>query len=155
MAAVRWCWHRFDELGTAGLYAVLALRQQVFAVEQNCAYQDVDGIDPHCWHLRGLDGTGRLVAYLRLVDAGRKFTEPSIGRVITAPAVRGTGLGRELVAQGLAGHDRLWPGQANRIGAQARLQAFYGSLGYVPEGGTYIEDGIPHIEMLRPPPPAR
>ena len=147
--APRWSWHRFGELDAAGLYAVMALRQEVFVVEQACAFQDADGVDPHCWHLRGTDGAGRLVAYLRLVDAGVKYAEPSLGRVITSPLVRGTGIGKLLVIEGLAGHDRLWAGHANRIGAQARLEAFYAGLGYVRDGENYIEDGIPHVEMLR------
>lgn len=146
----RWSWHRFSELDAAGLYAILALRQAVFAVEQACAYQDADGIDPHCWHLSGLDEQGRLLAYLRLVDAGVKYAEPSIGRVVTAPSVRRTGLGRELMTQGLAGHERWWPGRPNRISAQARLEAFYQGLGYRRQGDNYLEDGIPHLEMLHP-----
>lgn len=145
------CWHwcRFEELGLPGLYEVLALRQQVFVVEQRCAYLDVDGLDPFSWHLCGRDPQGRLSAYLRLVDPGRKFAVPSIGRVITTPAVRGTGAGRALMAEGVAGHDRLHPGQANRIGAQAHLQAFYRSFGFEPVGEPYDEDGILHIDMVR------
>lgn len=144
-----WRWHRFGELDAAGLYAIMALRQEVFCVEQACAFQDADGVDPHCWHLRGLDGQGRLLAYLRLVDAGVKYADPSIGRVVTSPSARRTGLGRALMAEGIAGHDRLWPGKPNRISAQARLEAFYQGFGYRRQGENYMEDGIPHVEMLR------
>lgn len=147
---IRWSWHRFAELGAAGVYEVLGLRQQVFGVEQNCPYLDTDGLDPRCWHLRGHSPEGELLAYLRLVDAGVKYAEPSIGRVVTAQRVRRTGLGRALVAEGLAGHARLWPGLPNRIGAQARLEAFYESFGWRRAGENYIEDGIPHLEMRRP-----
>lgn len=147
---LRWRWHRFGELDAAGLYAILALRQEVFAVEQACAFQDADGVDPHCWHLSGLDARGGLLAYLRLVDVGVKYPEPSIGRVVTSPSARRAGLGRALMAEGLAGHDRLWPGRPNRISAQARLEAFYQGFGYRRQGDNYLEDGIPHVEMLRP-----
>jgi len=144
-----WHWARFGDLTAAELYDALALRQQVFVVEQNCAYLDVDGIDRHSWHLFGRDAEGRLQAYLRLVDPGHKYDEPSIGRVVTSLSARGTGAGRALVAEGLAGHDRRWPARANRIGAQAHLQRFYASFGFEPVGAPYDEDGIPHIEMVR------
>lgn len=148
---LRWQWSRFGDLPAAQLYEALALRQQVFVVEQQCVYLDVDGLDPFSWHLFGRDAGGALQAYLRLVDPGRKHDEPSIGRVVTTATARGTGAGRALVAEGVAGHDRLWPGRANRIGAQAHLQAFYGSFGFEPVGEPYDEDGILHIDMLRSP----
>jgi ElaA protein len=83
------------------------------------------------------------------VDPGIKYAEPSIGRVITAPEVRGSGLGRTLMQQGLARCDTQWPGRAIRISAQARLRRFYESLGFQAVGEEYIEDQIPHIQMLR------
>jgi len=83
------------------------------------------------------------------LDPGAKFSEPSMGRVITSPEVRGTGAGRLLVAEGVRRIDEAWPGQTNRISAQAHLADFYGSLGYVVVGESYLEDGIPHVEMLR------
>ncbi|WP_047198344.1 GNAT family N-acetyltransferase [Caldimonas brevitalea] len=132
-----------------GLYDVLALRQRVFILEQG-PYLDADGLDQHAWHLLGRDEAGRLLAYLRVVDPGLKYAEPSIGRVVTDAAARGLGLGRRLVAEAVAGLDRLWPGHANRISAQTHLQAFYCAFGYQPVGEPYLEDGIPHIEMLRP-----
>jgi ElaA protein len=144
-----WTWLRWPELGVDNLYDALALRSAVFAVEQRCAYLDPDGVDRHCWHLLGRDATGTLQAYLRAVDAGVKYAEASIGRVVTAPAARGTGLGRSLVAEGLRRADAEWPGVALRISAQAHLQRFYGGFGFVAVGDTYVEDDIPHIEMLR------
>ena len=149
-AVLTWHWQRFDDLDAAGVYAILALRQAVFSVEQACAFLDADGVDAHCWHLRGLDAQGQLAAYLRLVDPGVKYDDPSIGRVVTVLAERRTGLGRALMAEGVAGHERLWPGRANRISAQARLEPFYQGFGYRRAGENYIEDGIPHVEMLRP-----
>lgn len=141
-------WHdrTFAELMPAELYAILALRQRVFVVEQNCVYLDADGVDPasrHLWAERG----GALLAYLRIVPAGVKFPEASIGRVITAPEARGEGLGRELMKRGLAAAGAV----PIRIGAQAYLEKFYGELGFVRVSDVYDEDGIPHILMLRTP----
>ncbi|MFZ4652081.1 MAG: GNAT family N-acetyltransferase [Rubrivivax sp.] len=143
-----WRWQRFTELGVDGLYEVLALRCRVFILEQG-PYLDPDGLDQVSWHLQGRDAAGALQAYLRVVDPGRKYTEPSIGRVITAPEVRGTGLGRVLMREGLQRCDAAWPGRGVRISAQAHLQRFYGSLGFEAVGAPYLEDGIPHLEMIR------
>ena len=142
-----WRWYRFNDLGVDNLHDALQLRAQVFILEQG-PYLDVDGLDRQSWHLLGRDESSALVAYLRIVDPGLKFAEPSIGRVVTALEVRGTGLGRSLVREGLAGSLRHWPGHANRIGAQARLQRFYSELGFAVAGDEYLEDGIPHIDML-------
>jgi ElaA protein len=144
---VRWTWLRFGELGVDNLYDALALRCRAFVLEQG-AYLDTDGIDRQSWHLLGRDAAGVLQAYLRAVDPGIKYAEPSIGRVATAPEVRGSGLGRELMRQGLACCAATWPGMGVRISAQARLRRFYGELGFEAIGDEYIEDAIPHLEML-------
>jgi ElaA protein len=144
---MHWTWTRFEELGVQGLYEILALRCRVFILEQG-PYLDPDGLDAHSWHLQGRDGAGVLQAYLRVVDPGIKYDEPSIGRVITAPQVRGTGLGRRLMREGLAHCAAQWPQQAVRISAQARLRGFYIGLGFEPVGDEYLEDQIPHLEML-------
>ena len=143
-----WTWKRFEALSLDELYDALALRCRVFVLEQG-PYLDPDGLDRVSWHLLGHDGTGVLHAYLRVVDPGAKFAEPSMGRVITSPEVRGTGAGRLLVAEGVRRIDEAWPGHANRISAQAHLADFYGGFGYTVQGDTYLEDGIPHVEMLR------
>jgi ElaA protein len=145
---MHWSWHRFDTLGVDNLYDALQLRCRVFILEQG-PYLDVDGIDRSSWHLLGRDDDGALIAYLRVVDPGLKFEEPSIGRVIAAPEIRGTGLGRLLMAEGVAGCDRLWPGRGVRISAQSRLENFYNGFGFVRVGEDYIEDTIPHVQMLR------
>ncbi len=145
---MNWSWLRFDDLGVDNLYDALALRCRVFILEQ-VAYQDPDGVDRVSWHLLGRDGGGTLQAYLRAVDPGVKYAEPSIGRVITSPDVRGTGMGRRLMAEGLARCARTWPGRAIRISAQAHLAHFYGEFGFEAVGEPYIEDTIPHLEMLR------
>lgn len=143
---MRWSWTRFEALGVQGLYEILALRCRVFILEQG-PYLDIDGLDPHCWHLQGRDEAGVLQAYLRVVDPGLKYSEPSIGRVITAPEVRGTGLGRALMGEGLARCAAQWPGQGIRISAQARLREFYAGLGFEAVSGEYLEDRIAHVEM--------
>lgn len=141
-----WFERGFAELTPAQLYAIVQLRERVFVVEQACVYLDADGVDPvsrHVWAERA----GAIAAYLRIVPAGVKFAEVSIGRVITAPEVRGAGVGRELMARGIAAAGPV----AIRIGAQAHLERFYGELGFVRTSvEPYDEDGIPHIEMLRP-----
>ncbi len=147
---LRWHERAFAELSSAELYAIVTLRERVFIVEQACAYLDADGIDPVARHLWAETDAQAIAAYLRIVPAGEKFDEVSLGRIITAPEARGTGLGRTLVRRGL---DRVGP-VAVRIGAQAHLERFYGELGFVRASDIYLEDGIPHIEMLRAPPAA-
>jgi ElaA protein len=146
---MNWTWQRFADLGVDNLYDALQLRCRVFVLEQG-PYLDPDGLDRASWHLLGRDAAGALTAYLRVVDAGAKVDEPSIGRVITAPEVRGSGLGRGLMAEGVAGCTRFWPGRAIRISAQAHLERFYNGFGFTREGDNYLEDGIPHVAMLKP-----
>jgi len=142
-----WTWQRFADLGVDNLHDALQLRARVFILEQG-PYLDVDGFDRRSWHLLGRDDEGTLVAYLRIVDPGLKYDEPSIGRVVTAPEIRGSGQGRALMNEGLAGAARHWPGLGVRISAQARLERFYSTLGFSPVGAEYLEDNIPHLEML-------
>jgi ElaA protein len=145
---MRWSWHRFSDLGVDNLYDALQLRCRVFVLEQG-PFLDPDGVDRLSWHLLGRDAGGALVSYLRVVDPGVKYAEPSIGRVITAPEVRGNGSGRALMTEGMAGCERHWPGCAVRISAQAYLEKFYSGFGFVRVGENYGEDGIPHVQMLR------
>ena len=147
---MNWLWSRFAELGVDNLYDALALRSRVFVLEQG-PYLDADGVDRSAWHLLGRDPDGGLQAYLRVVDPGVKYAEPSLGRVVTSTEVRGTGLGRQLVKLGLSRCAEAWPGQGIRISAQAHLERFYGEFGFVRAGEVYLEDNIPHLEMLRAP----
>jgi ElaA protein len=149
---IEWQWSGFADLTVAQLYEMLALRQQVFVLEQTCLYPDIDGLDPGAHHLLGwrtVDGRRELAASLRCLAPGAKYEEMSLGRVVTSPAARGTGLGRELVAQGIACAERLHPGHAIRIGAQAHLERFYAGFGFVTVSEPYDEDGIMHVDMVR------
>ena len=124
-------------------------RQQVFGIEQQCIYLDADGYDEPAFHLAAWAPSDRMPrAYARLVDPGLKYPEPSMGRVITTAAARGTGLGRELVRRAVAHAAEAFPGQGIRISAQTRLVGFYAEAGFVALGEPYLEDGIPHTEML-------
>jgi ElaA protein len=144
----RWRFAPFGELTPREVHDLLQLRAAVFVVEQNCVFQDIDGVDLESWHLLGRHGD-RLVAYCRMIPAGVKYDEPSIGRVVSLPELRGTGVGRELMAEALRRADTLWPGRPIRIGAQHRLERFYNDFGFAQSSAPYDEDGIMHIEMLR------
>lgn len=153
-----WTWGRFDALTNHDVYDLLASRSRVFVVEQQCVFLDADDLDRRAWHLlarhdaTGLrDGRSTLGAYLRCIDPGVRYAEPSIGRVIVDAEWRSIGMGRTLMIEGIGRTRALWPGQPIRIGAQARLERFYASLGFEREGAPYDEDGIEHIEMLLKP----
>lgn len=148
-ALIHWQWCTLDELPTTRLYALFAAREAVFIVEQNCVYQELDGLDPGAWHLIGWSGDA-VAACLRVLAPGVKYPEISLGRVLTSAAFRGTGGGRELMQRALAWTDERYPQHGVRISAQAHLQRFYGSFGFSAVSQQYLEDGIPHIEMLRP-----
>jgi ElaA protein len=144
-----WRFARLDELTAREVHDILQARAAVFVVEQACIFQDMDGADTGGWHLFARED-GRVAAYCRLLPAGVKFAEPSIGRVITTEPVRGTGLGRALMQEALRRAALLWPGSPVRISAQQRLERFYQSLGFATDSEPYDEDGIPHVEMLLP-----
>ncbi|HEX2540720.1 MAG TPA: GNAT family N-acetyltransferase [Caldimonas sp.] len=145
-----WRWCRFDAVDVHELQGIHRARQQVFVVEQACAFVDADEYDEAAFHLAAWSSTQREpAAYARVLDPGIKYAEPSIGRVLTAASARGQGLGRELVARALAQAQAVWPGHSIRIGAQSRLECFYAGFGFVVAGEPYVEDGIPHVEMLR------
>jgi ElaA protein len=148
-ASLQWQFSSYGALSLQQLYAALQLRTEVFVVEQNCVFQDMDGADDKAMHLLG-DMDGKLVAYARCFNAGIKFKEASIGRVITHSSLRGTGLGHAVMLQAMGSMKMVWGAQPIRIGAQARLEKFYAQHGFEVASAPYIEDGIPHIEMLRP-----
>ena len=135
-----WRWQRFEGLGVNGVYNMLALRARVFILEQG-PYLDPDGIDREAWHLLGCDAEGELLAYLRVVDPGVKFDEPSIGRVVVECERRGAGLGHALMREGVARCDSTWPQRGIRISAQSHLQDFYRQHGFQTVGVEYARRG--------------
>jgi ElaA protein len=149
---IAWTCKHQEDLGTQQLYAVLALRSEVFVVEQNCPYLDPDGQDLQgdTHHLMAWQDD-RLLAYLRLLDPQSQGGDVVIGRVVSAPAARGRGLGNTLLAKGIEAAERLWPGVPIHLSAQAHLQSYYGRQGFVAEGQEYLEDNIPHIGMRKLP----
>ncbi|MFL6550678.1 MAG: GNAT family N-acetyltransferase [Povalibacter sp.] len=147
---IDWHWASLSELSAIQLYAIFAARQAVFVVEQTCAYQDLDGLDFGADHLIGWNGD-EVAAYLRILDPGIRFSEPSIGRVLTTRNFRSSGVGRALMRLALERTDARFPRMSVRISAQAHLESFYGSLGFSTASEPYLEDGIPHVEMLRSP----
>ena len=146
---MEWRWRRFPDLSLDELYAVLSLRQRVFVVEQRCAYLDSDGLDQNGWHLLGVENRDWLVAYLRVLPPGARFDHPSIGRVIVLPELRGRGIGREIMLEGMRKGAELHPGEPICMYAQAYLERFYRDLGFVRLGEPYDEDGIVHVDMIR------
>jgi ElaA protein len=146
---ISWKTCSFADLTPEELYEILRLRSEVFVVEQNCVFLDMDNKDQDSWHLMGkIDG--RIVAYTRLLPPGLAYDEMSIGRVVTSPVYRRIGLGRPLMQESIQQVQQLFGEGTIRIGAQLYLKEFYGSLGFVSEGDIYMEDGIPHIEMILP-----
>ncbi len=146
--ALRFTWLDFDAFTTASLYAMLRFRQDVFIVEQQSPYPDLDGLDPACHHLLVSDVQGRLAAYLRACGPDG-YNPAFIGRIVVGPDWRGTGLGRRLVQAGLDFMDRAFPGQPIEIGAQHHLVDFYAGFGFIAEGEPYDDGGIQHLTMWR------
>jgi ElaA protein len=134
-------------------HGVTRLRVDVFVVEQDCPYSDMDGKDLRGWHVwaedHPLEKGGAAAAYARVLAPGVSYAEPSIGRVATRQDRRGEGLGRELMARCIEVSERVWPGLPIRISAQCYLEGWYEELGFESVGEPYLEDGIPHVQMLR------
>ena len=150
---LKWHWRTFEALTTDELYEILKARQAVFGLEQNCLYQDIDDLDRFAWHLFAElaedEPPRQIQAYLRVVHPGRKYDEPSIGRVLTATQSRGKGVGKLLMDKGIAHVKEAFPDQPIRISAQQYLETFYSGFDFKAVSAPYLEDGIPHIEMLR------
>lgn len=147
---ITWQCTPFSELSAAQLYAILKVRSEVFVVEQNCVYQDIDGLDLECLHLVAWTGDQQVAAYLRIVPPGLKYAEVSLGRVVSSKAARGTGTGKQLLAKALEHIDKIYPGAAVQIQAQSYLENFYQGFGFVTVSDVLLEDGIPHFMMLKP-----
>lgn len=137
----------FAHLTPYELYTIIRLRNEVFVVEQNCVYQDADNKDLHCHHLMLWDNE-KLVAYARLLPGGLAYEQISIGRVISSPVYRRTGVGKILVTRAIEACKELFGDGPIKIGAQLYLKRFYESFGFVQTSDVYLEDGIEHVEMI-------
>ncbi|MBT0571802.1 GNAT family N-acetyltransferase [Curvibacter sp. CHRR-16] len=142
-------WQRLDDFTPRALHALLQARVAVFVVEQNCPYQELDDYDLDAWHLQ-VHCNGQLAACARVLPPGSKFAQASIGRVLVLPAFRAQKLGHGLMAEALRFSLSQHPGSGVALSAQAHLQGFYGAWGFVASSEVYWEDGIPHVDMLRP-----
>ncbi len=147
---ITWRCLAFNELSTDQLFELLKLRQDIFVLEQQCLYPDIDEKDRSSHHLLGYyENSSNLVAYLRIVCPGMSYREPSLGRVAVAKAIRRNGMGEILVERGVQELRKLYPDTRIQIGAQYYLKQFYESAGFETSGETYLEDGIPHIDMIK------
>ena len=147
---ITWTCQPFAELTLPELYAALRLRSEIFVVEQNCPYLDLDGLDEAAFHLLGRTETGELAAYTRLLPRGVSYPDyASIGRVVVSRARRGGRLGQELMRESIGHCERLFGAGPIKIGAQQYLERFYQGFGFEQCGAGYDEDGIPHLPMLR------
>lgn len=146
---ISWIVKPFSALTPDELYNILRLRSEVFVVEQDCVFQDMDNKDQQSWHLMGWEDDV-LVAYTRLVPPGVSYPQPSIGRVITSKLVRKNGTGKLLMQKSIEELVHLFGESPIRIGAQLYLKKFYSSFGFEQSSDVYDEDGIDHIEMIRP-----
>jgi ElaA protein len=145
---MHWYFLHFNELSAQQLYAIMQARQAVFVVEQNCPYQDADGLDKAAYHLWAANEEGEILAYSRILPTHVPFKDYcSIGRILTTSAARKLGLGKVLVIKSIAYCHQLFVNQPIKIGAQQYLLAFYTNLGFVNTGNAYVEDGIPHVYM--------
>lgn len=138
----------FKELSINELYDILQLRSEVFVVEQNCAYQDLDGKDSKAIHVMGMKND-TLVAYTRIFEPGDYFKEASIGRVVVKDSERKDGYGADIMKASIKAVKEYFETTTVHISAQTYLKFFYNSLGFKQVGEGYLEDGIPHIGMLK------
>lgn len=139
----------WSDLTKESLHDILQVRTQVFVVEQNCPYQEVDGKDKHSIHVLGRTKEEGIVAYARIPAPGISYNEVSIGRVLTHESTRGSGIGKELMSKTLNAIRSSYGKVAVRISAQQYLLKFYSGFGFEQKGEMYLEDDIPHIEMLK------
>lgn len=147
-ALMRWIFKTFEELTTNELYDILQLRAEVFVVEQDCPYQDLDNKDMDSYHVMAYEAN-YLAAYTRIVNPGISYPEIAIGRVVVSPKNRGERLGVLVMNKSIEFIANELTPQPIRLSAQSHLQKFYSDLGFVFTGKEYLEDGIPHVEMLR------
>ena len=147
---ITWYHKHFKNLTATELYQILQLRNEVFIVEQNCPFQDLDDKDFKCYHLIGFDtNSQKVMAYTRIVPAGISYDEASIGRVVTSPLARRKGIGKQLMKNSIELLEELYGGISIKIGAQLYLKKYYESFDFQQIEEVYLEDGIEHILMIR------
>jgi len=153
MGKLQWEAKTFHQLALDQLFEILKLRIDVFVVEQQCPYPELDNCDRHMEtrHLSGRDEGGQLMAYARILPPGLRYPEVNLGRFVVEAKARGKGAGRQLLRTALDVMQECWPGSAIRISAQDYLQEFYAQSGFTRVSDVYLEDGIPHVEMLKKP----
>ena len=146
-----WTLKKFSDLTVDELHDLLQLRINIFVVEQNCPYPELDGKDKIAYHYFATDDRGKIVAYTRIFAPGDYYEDSAIGRVVVDASCRGEGLGFELMKGSISQIESLFGSGNIKIGAQKYLRKFYESLGFKKQGEEYLEDGIPHIYMVRRP----
>jgi ElaA protein len=148
---ISWSWQSLEGMTVKTLYEVLRMRQNVFIIEQNSLYADIDGRDAAAWHLLGHADDGRLAAYLRVFPGKKNAPETTMGRFVVAPWARGKGLARQMMANSLAWVNNQAPSAPIRISAQRHLKGFYETFGFTAVGAPYDDAGVAHVDMVRPP----
>jgi len=146
---MNWTLKNFNELTVSEFHDIIQLRLDIFVVEQDCPYLDLDGKDKIAYHFFGRSNEGETVAYTRLFGPGQYYKEAAIGRVVVHEAYRKDGLGYELMSKSIEQIESLYDTKTIKIGAQKYLRKFYESLGFVSTGDFYMEDGIPHLYMIK------
>ncbi len=145
---MKWIYKSYEELTTQELHDLIKVRMDIFVVEQNCPYPEVDGYDPEANHLWLEDEDGQVIAYCRIFLSGVKYNEASIGRILVVKEMRGKEYGKELMTKALSVIKDQYGEKAVKIQAQEYLLDFYGSFGFEGVTETYLEDGIPHVDMV-------
>lgn len=141
----------YPELTTNEFHDIIELRLRAFVVEQNCSYLDLDGKDKKCYHVICRDGFGKVVATARILPPGLSYPEVAIGRVVIDESIRGNGIGHELMNKSMAFSNEEFGNASIRISAQKHLENYYSKHGFISTGKEYLEDDIPHVEMLHTP----
>ncbi len=137
----------FSKLSSTHIYDVLRLRQQVFVIEQNCIYDDIDNSDQKALHLLLYD-KNELAGYLRIFEPGVKFKDTTIGRIVVSKKFRGRDIGKKIINHGIELAFQQFPSSSIRIEAQNALSNYYSKYGFISEGEVYVVDGIDHIQMV-------
>ena len=148
---LNWQFKHYNDLLLNEFHDILALRIQVFVVEQNCPYQDLDGKDKKCYHLICRNGKGDVVGTMRILPPGVSYEEVALGRIVLAESVRGEQQGHEMMKEAMTFSKEEFGDVAIKLSGQKHLEGFYNKHGFKSTGKEYLEDGIPHVEMIYTP----